>query len=86
MSDSDQNLYQIDQDQALLDGNCANAIITVTNLPQIGAPSGRLAWDGEFLWTASAAEGMFYKIDVCTVEDSGSDGGGVCFISAINGN
>ena len=58
-------LYQIDSDQALADGNCAKAIVQQIYLQGIGAPAGRLAWDGRFLWTQSSAQGLFYKIGVC---------------------
>jgi hypothetical protein len=64
VADSDQNLYQINQNQALVDGNCNNSILQEFYMPDLGVPVGRLAWDGSFLWTASSADGLFYKIDV----------------------
>ncbi len=62
--DADDYLYRVDPDQALIDGNCNNAITRSIYLPDLSIPSGRLAWDGTNIWTLDTQNKIFYEIDI----------------------
>lgn len=59
---SDKNLYQIDSDRAIAEGKSENAIKRKIHLPDISAPIGWLAWDGEYIWTSDSSK--IYQIKI----------------------